>query len=403
MAWLRGSPGPAATPAGAQGLATQPADSTALRDIFKDLIAYVLFLQATLEKRSPPFNEVRERVTRLIEDQERRVQAGEAPWESYREARFAVLAWVDEIILTSKWPHHAQWQHIMLATHGTVNAGEEFYQRLEKLPAAARDVREIYYLCLELGFLGEHALADSASYLRDLRHGLYRQLSGAPNDIRQHYPRLFPEAYRKGSGAARPAAPGIHPVWFGVALLVPVLLFMTYWLLLNRQTARLLALLEKPVTVVVPERQQPERPPPDWRLSLIQELRRRGIKAEETPRGIVVTLPGLLFEVNKSDLSGEGRVKMQEVAFIVKQYAPERVMAVEGHASRERGVLDEHNQRLSEDRARKAAEVLLTVGLRSDKVTSKGLGSSIPVASNETEEGRRQNRRVEIIIEKTGN
>jgi len=399
MAWLRGSPGPAAGPAGAQGLAAQPADSTALRDIFKDLIAYVLFLQATLEKRSPPFNEVRERVTRLIEDQERRVQAGEAPSESYREARFAVLAWVDEIVLTSHWPHRAQWQHIMLATHGTVNAGEEFYERLEKLPAAARDVREIYYLCLELGFLGEHALADSASYLRDLRHGLYRQLSGAPNDIRQHYPRLFPEAYRKGPGAARPAAPGIHPVWFGVALLAPALLFMAYWLLLNRQTNRLLALLEKPVTVVVPA----PPPPVDWSWSLIQELRRRGIKAEETPRGIVVTLPGLLFEVNRSDLSPEGRVKMQDVALIVKQYAPERVMAVEGHASRERGVLDEHNQRLSQERAMKSAEVLLGVGLRPDKVTYKGFGSSSPVASNETEEGRRLNRRVEIVIEKTAN
>jgi type VI secretion system protein ImpK len=399
MAWLRGSSGPAGHAAGAQGLATQPGDSTALREIFKDLIAYVLFLQATLEKRSPPFNEVRERVTRFIEDQERRVQAGEAPWESYREARFAVLAWVDEIILTSKWPHRAQWQHIMLGTHGTVNAGEEFYQRLEKLPAAARDVREIYYLCLELGFLGEHALADSASYLRDLRRGLYRQLSGAPNDIRQHYPRLFPEAYRKASGAARPAAPGIHPVWFGVALLVPVLLFLTYWLLLNRQTNRLLALLEKPVTVVVPAPPPPPAQPAKC-ATLIEALRCEGIQVQETARGIVVTLPGLLFEVNSAELNPQGAVKMGEVGRIVRKFAPDRVIAIEGHASRERGTPEERNQRLSDDRAKTAAGVLLGAGIGPEKISTRGFGSGRPVASNDTEDGRRQNRRVELIIER---
>jgi outer membrane protein OmpA-like peptidoglycan-associated protein len=73
---------------------------------------------------------------------------------------------------------------------------------------------------------------------------------------------------------------------------------------------------------------------------------------------------------------------------------------VEGHASRERGTLDETNQRLAEDRARNAADVLMTNGFPRDRVTWKGLGSSSPVTSNDTEEGRRKNRRIEIIIDK---
>ena len=77
-------------------------------------------------------------------------------------------------------------------------------------------------------------------------------------------------------------------------------------------------------------------------------------------------------------------------------------MAVEGYASREPGTLDETNQRLSEDRAKQAADVLVKTGLHREKVTAKGFGSSNPVAPNTTEEGRRKNRRVEIIVEKAG-
>jgi type VI secretion system protein ImpK len=360
-------------------------------------MAYVLYFQATCEQQPPPFAEVRGKITAMLEEQERRVQAGEAPWESYREARFAVLSWVDEVILTSRWPHRSQWHHLMLTYYGINIAGEEFYDRLKNLPTGAQDVREMYYLCLELGYLGEHALADSAGYLRELRHGLYRQLSGAPNDIRQQYPRLFPEAYRKPPDQKRPEGPRIHPIWYGVCLLAVVLLFLVFSFILRREANRLIARIEAAPIV------KPTVPVIDLRACLTDELQRRGIETRETPRGMVVTLPGLLFEVNKSDLSPEGARKMEEVAIIVKRCAPERVMAVEGHASRERGTLDEHNQRLSEDRARKAAEVLVNVGLRPEKVTTKGYGSSTPVASNDTEEGRRRNRRVEIVIEKTGN
>lgn len=389
VAWLRRS---LAKPGAADP--SVPVDGRfPLRDLFADLIAYVLFFQATCEQRPPAFTEVRERITRLIEDQEKRVQAGEFSWESYREARFPVLAWVDEAVLTSRWPHRTQWKHLMLDSHGTLNAGEEYYERLKLLPTGAHDVRELYYLTLELGYLGEHALADSAGYLRELRHSLYRQLSGAPNDIRQQYPRIFPEAYRKPSGQRPASAPRIHPVWYGVLLLLPVLLFVTYAFLLRRETNRLIALIQQPLTV------QP-MPAPAKCASLIEALRCEGIQVQETARGIVVTLPGLLFEVNSAELSPVGAVKMGEVGRIVRKYAPDRVIAIEGHASRERGTPEERNQRLSEGRAKTAAGVLLGAGIRPEKISTRGFGSNRPVASNDAEDGRRQNRRVELIIEK---
>ncbi len=397
MAWLRGGTGPASRGAAGSGSVGDLGSQNPLRDLFTDLMAYVLFFLASCAERNPSIAEVREKIRALVDAQEQRAKSGEVRWESYLEARFAVLSWVDELILTSSWPNGGQWQHLMLTYHGTLNAGEEFYDHLEKLPSEARDIREVYYLCLKLGFLGRLALADSDKELAELRHNLYRQLSGAPNDIRQSYARLFPEAYRKPVVEKAPAPSRTHLLWYGLAVLLPVLLFVAYWLILHQQGSRLLARLEapEPVRVAVP-------PPANWSSSLVEELRKKEVQVKDTPRGVVVTLPGVLFQVNSSDLSEAGKRKVEDVASVVKRYAPERPVAVEGYASREPGTLDETNQRLSEERAKQAADVLVKTGLHREKVTAKGFGSSNPVAPNATEEGRRQNRRVEIIVEKVG-
>ena len=153
MAWLRGGAGPASRGVGGSGPAGNLGSQNPLRDLFTDLMAYVLFFLASCEERSPSVAEVREKIRALVDAQEQRAKSGEARWESYLEARFAVLSWVDELVLTSTWPNRSQWQHLMLTYYGTLNAGEEFYDHLEKLPSEARDVREVYYLCLKLGFI----------------------------------------------------------------------------------------------------------------------------------------------------------------------------------------------------------------------------------------------------------
>ena len=390
MAWLKSS---LSLSAAGERLASvgHKQGPNAVRDLFTDLMAYVLFFLGSLDQRSPSLSEVREKVKSLIAEQEKRARSGEAPWESYLEARFAVLSWVDEMVLTSSWVNRAQWQHLMLTYHQTLNAGEEFFEHLEHLPADAQDVREVYYHCLKLGFLGQYALDDGSNQMGKLQHGLYRQLSAGPNDIRQSYPQLFPEAYRKPPEVRRTTGPKIHPLWFGLVGFVVVLLFVAYWFILRSETNRLLARLEAPLAATAPV---------DWMRSLIDELRTRRFEVDDTSRGVVVTLRGLLFEVNSSKLSGEGEARLRELGSILRRHAPERRVAVEGHASRERGTLDETNQRLSEDRAKNAADLLGKTGAPGDRVTWKGLGSSTPVASNDTEDGRRQNRRIEIIIEK---
>ncbi|HTE66255.1 MAG TPA: DotU family type IV/VI secretion system protein, partial [Candidatus Binatia bacterium] len=128
--------------------------ATPLRHLFTDLIAFALLFRETCGERPWAPAELRDRLTALIDAQERRARGAEVPWDSYVEARFAVLAWVDELILNSPWPGRGDWQHLMLKYYSTLNAGNQFFERVERPPASERGVLEIYYYCLALGFEG---------------------------------------------------------------------------------------------------------------------------------------------------------------------------------------------------------------------------------------------------------
>lgn len=133
--------------------------------------------------------------------------------------------------------------------------------------------------------------------------------------------------------------------------------------------------------------------------ALIEELKKSNIEARETSRGVAVNLPSVNFQFDSADLTADGRDRVNQIAGIVKRDAPNRRISVEGHASKESAAQEDYNQRLSERRANTVADALERDGLPSDRVSAKGLGTRSPVATNDTEEGRRQNRRVEVIIE----
>ena len=133
--------------------------------------------------------------------------------------------------------------------------------------------------------------------------------------------------------------------------------------------------------------------------ALIEELRKRNIDARETSRGVMVNLPSVNFEFDSADLTRDGRSKVNQIADIVKRDAPSRRVTVEGHASRESAAQEAYNQRLSERRANTVADALERSGVNGRNISAQGLGTRAPVATNDTESGRQQNRRVEVIIE----
>jgi outer membrane protein OmpA-like peptidoglycan-associated protein len=133
--------------------------------------------------------------------------------------------------------------------------------------------------------------------------------------------------------------------------------------------------------------------------ALIEELKKRNIEARETSRGVAVNLPSVNFQFDSADLTPDGRGRVNQIANIIRRDAPDRRIVVEGHASRESAAQEAYNQRLSERRANTVADELERNGVNGRNISAQGLGTRAPIASNDTESGRQQNRRVEVIIE----
>lgn len=133
--------------------------------------------------------------------------------------------------------------------------------------------------------------------------------------------------------------------------------------------------------------------------ALMKELQKGGVEVKQTPRGVSVNLPNVLFRFDSAELTAEGNEKVTYIASVLKNHASSKSLSIEGHASKEPGGSEEYNQRLSENRAVNVARALGSEGVSQNRIATKGFGSSQPAATNDTEEGRRQNRRVEVIIE----
>jgi outer membrane protein OmpA-like peptidoglycan-associated protein len=120
----------------------------------------------------------------------------------------------------------------------------------------------------------------------------------------------------------------------------------------------------------------------------------------QAPTTEVITLNDagkVLFDFDKSDLTQEARSQLDGLMSKLS-HANVASIRVVGHT--DSVGTDAYNQGLSERRASSVVEYLLTQGLSPDKLTSEGKGESEPVADNETDEGRAQNRRVELHIQR---
>jgi outer membrane protein OmpA-like peptidoglycan-associated protein len=103
----------------------------------------------------------------------------------------------------------------------------------------------------------------------------------------------------------------------------------------------------------------------------------------------------VLFDVDSARIDYGGRDTVEEVAAVLAEY-PKTSVIVQGHTDSTGP--EEHNQRLSERRADAVRAVLVSRGVRADRITSVGLGENDPIASNGSAGGRQQNRRVDIVL-----
>jgi outer membrane protein OmpA-like peptidoglycan-associated protein len=119
------------------------------------------------------------------------------------------------------------------------------------------------------------------------------------------------------------------------------------------------------------------------------------LQTRDTARGLIVNMSDVLFDTGKFTLKPLAREKLAKVAGIVSGHAGLR-LDIEGHTDSVGS--DSYNQTLSENRGSTVRDFLMQQGMPVTSVTSKGFGESQPVASNDSADGRQQNRRVELVI-----
>lgn len=122
----------------------------------------------------------------------------------------------------------------------------------------------------------------------------------------------------------------------------------------------------------------------------------KGATVERVGEGILITFDsGLLFDVNKSDIQTATKSNLDQLSATLKKYDDTNIL-VEGHTD---ATGDEsYNKKLSDKRAASVEDYLTANGVAGSRITTKGYGESQPVADNNSEAGRAQNRRVEVAI-----
>ena len=136
----------------------------------------------------------------------------------------------------------------------------------------------------------------------------------------------------------------------------------------------------------------------DLRTRLMVELN-AVLQTRATARGLIVNMSGVLFQNGQATLLPAAREKLAKIAGILSTH---KGLKIEAEGFTDSNGSDASNQKLSEKRAQNSRDYLIQQGVKADAITFKGFGPSNPIASNDTAQGRQENRRVELILSGEG-
>lgn len=214
-----------------------------LVDCFVDTLVYLREFARKVEDDAPEFDDVRGEIVQLFDDSQGVALEHGYQDEVYESAKYAVVAFADELISCSKWVHRGRWQKESLQRmyFDATNLGAGFYDRLNDLHKFGpdREVREVYSLCLGLGFRGKYfSPSDRQKYEEVKAFNLELLL---PDEAQRNIDTaiLFPSAY--GDSASK--AKGDYKPRFNVVpyvIAAPVLIVSAAVFYTNRSIAETL-------------------------------------------------------------------------------------------------------------------------------------------------------------------
>ncbi|WP_020562365.1 type VI secretion system protein TssL, long form [Methylosarcina fibrata] len=332
-------------------------------------------------------------------------------------ASYAVCAALDDVILNNTaWGSSGVWaqRSLLAAVHNDFRGGTRFYELLDnalRAPAVNRDLLELMYLCLSLGFQGQYRnrhveLESRRKYAFDTLYALYRK-DDSERDLSPNW-----------RSEARKPDTLVHqvPFWITAAVAGALLvgIYTAFYFRLGTEAEPVLADFDK-VAVAAPEFvrtsswPQPEPIPEDQnayrRLSsfLSTEIGRHEVELEQLKEGVLIRLQGdELFKSASATLNPDYNHLLQRIGSALKD--EQGKILVVGHTDNLpiRTLKFPSNYVLSKARAETVAQSLRTATGASDRFVVKGKGAFKPRTPNRDEAGRARNRRVEIIL-MTGN
>jgi type VI secretion system protein ImpK len=365
------------------------------------LLRLVPQLRATAHH--PDVAGLRDQLVTAMRKFEEQARANGAETHKIRGATYALATLLDETIASTPWGSSGAWakQTLLVLFHNEAWGGEKFFQLLARLAEnvpANRDLLELLYTCLALGFEGRYRVVeDGRSQLDAVRQRLAELLRKQAGE----YERALSPRWQ-GQTAPKKAVWSAAPLWIGMAM-VGVALLGGY--LLARY---LLNAVSDPVYAQIQAIRVKGPPPPEPvpvqkpRLAtfLQQEIAEERVGLREDSRSSVITIRGDgLFASGSAVVNDQYLPLLDRVARALAE-VPGRVVVL-GHTDNQpvgRSGRFPSNWHLSRERAKAVADDLASFSTNASRFSYEGRADSEPIAPNDTAEGRARNRRVEIVL-----
>jgi len=220
-------------------------------DCFTDVILYARkFVRGEIERADADV--VQGEMIKLFEQSQACAESLGMSDEYYQQAQFPVVALLDEMLLCSNWSDKAAWRLKPLQRHyfETTNAGSEFYDRLSELNKFGpdRDIREVYALCLGLGFRGKYFRGEDRKAYEEVKAFNLSLL--LPEEAQRNIDSatLFPFAYKGHQDAANhnfKARMNVYPVIIGVPIIIVVSMMFYFQFSIAELLNQVIALVHK--------------------------------------------------------------------------------------------------------------------------------------------------------------
>lgn len=350
---------------------------------------------------------------------EKRLQAAGTDPQTIRIARYAICATLDDVVLNTPWGGQSSWaQQSMVGTfHKETFGGDRLYDllvRLQKDPAQNLALLEFLYVCLTLGFEGRlRADIDPSGPEKHLtiRQNLARLIRTHRGDVEWGLSPHWP-----GEAVAfRPRNTWL-PVWVtaGVLALILGLSFFGLSFALSGTTDRLageLIAIDSGAAPVLERRAPPPPPPPPAPTAEEQLEKVRGFLVEEIAAGLVTVFPEgntLTIRIVGTGMFASGSDSLQPAFGIPLERVAKALndepgpVIIAGHSDNVpiNTARFPSNLHLSLARAKSVMQEMAVWMAEPERMSAEGRADKEPIASNDTAEGRAENRRIEVILVK---